>query len=136
MSDEQNKLQRPPPSGPGSGIDMWRAYVAQETGEDISEFQDEVEWPRQKLIELVDSNPLVSGGKHEDGTPSGVRVIPEVDATQLREAPEGVAVVDDPADVEDALGRPTWAVPVAGGYAAENEILDAEDPNSRSKREG
>lgn len=133
MSDEQNKLQRPPPSGPGSGEEMWRAYAAQETGEDISEF---AAMTRGEIIALLDNTPEVFEGKHEDGTSSGVRVIPEADATKLREAPEGVVVVEAAADVEDALGRRTWAVPVAGGYAAENEIADAEDPNSRNKREG
>jgi|SRR5687768_14831080 len=123
---EQQKLTRPPESGPGSGREQWVAFAAQELGVSPHEFADKNEWTREKIIVLVDNDPKAFEGKHEDGTTSGVRVVPEADATKLRKAPEGVEVHETPKDVTDALGRTAWAVPVEGGYAAENEIAEVE----------
>lgn len=123
---EAQKLTRPAPSGPGSDRDRWVAFAAQELDMSPSEFADKEEWPRDKIIALLDSSPEAYSEKDEDGHPTGVRVVPEADATKLRKAPEGVAVVEEAKDVRDALDRRTWAVPVEGGYAAENEIAEVE----------
>lgn len=120
---EQQKLTRPPESGPGSDINAWIAFASQELDVPTSEFDG---LKRHEVIALLDSSPKASEAKDDEGRPTGVRVIPEADATKLREAPDGVTVVESAADVRDALDRRTWAVPVAGGYAAENEITDAE----------
>jgi hypothetical protein len=120
---EQQKLTRPPESGPGSDNNTWKAFAAQELGVDVSEFDG---MKREEVIALLDSSPKAFEGKDEDGEPTGVRVVPEADATKLRKAPEGVAVVEEAKDVRDALDRRTWAVPVEGGYAAENEIAEVE----------
>lgn len=121
---EQQKLTRPSPSGPGSDRESWVAYATQELGLPASDFADKTVWTRDKIIELVDAEP--EGDGFEEGETPGVTVVSEEDATKLRKAPEGVAVVEHPGDVRDALDRATWAVPVEGGYAAENEILETE----------
>jgi hypothetical protein len=119
----EQKLTRPPESGPGSAREAWVAFAAQELDVPESDFADQKDWTREKIIALVDNYPRAYEGKHEDGSSSGVRVVPEADATKLREAPEGVDVYDDPKGVTDALGRRTWAAPVEGGYADELEIV-------------
>jgi hypothetical protein len=96
-------LQRPPVSGPGSGKDEWYPFAAQETGRTEDELRAQG-LSRDQLVALVDHAPEV----------------PEV-----REAPEGVTVVDEP-KIEDYQGRAVWAVPVEGGYASEDEIRQAE----------
>lgn len=123
---EQRKLTRPPESGPGSDRDSWVAFAAQELDVLPSEFADKEEWPRAKIVARLDGDPKAYEGKDEKGRQTGVRVVPEADATRLREAPEGVEVVEEAKDVRDALDRRTWAVPVEGGYAAENEIAETE----------
>lgn len=116
---ESQKLKRPPLSGPGSDLETWRRFAAQELDVEVSEFAD---MKREEVIALVDNGPKAFEG--EDGAPTGTgyRTVPEADATALREAPEGVDVQEDPKDVTDALGRRTWATPVAGGYAPEIEL--------------
>jgi hypothetical protein len=125
MSDAQ-KLTRPPESGPGSAREAWVVYAAQELDLPESDFADKTAWTREKLIELVDSAGGESPEWVEADEEAGVRVVPEEDATKLRKAPEGVRVAESPKDVKDALGRNAWAVPVEGGYAAENEITETE----------
>ena len=127
MAEAQKRLTRPPESGPGSDRESWAAFAAQELEVPAEEFADRTEWTRDKIVKLLDSSPKAYEAKdwEEDKAP-GVRFVPEVDATKLRTAPEGVAVVENAADVRDALDRRTWAVPVEGGYAAENEIAEVE----------
>lgn len=125
MTDPQ-KLTRPPESGPGSDRESWVAFAAQELDIPASELADKTEWSRDKIIARLDSDPKAYEGKDEKGRRTGVRVVPEADATALREAPEGVEVHEEAKDVRDALDRRTWAVPVEGGYAAENEIAETE----------
>jgi hypothetical protein len=123
---EQQKLTRPPESGPGSDRASWVAFATQELDMPESDFADKTEWTRDKIIALLDSDPKAYSEKDDEGNPTGVRVVPEADATRLRKAPEGVSVVESAKDVRDALDRRTWAVPVEGGYAAENEIAETE----------
>lgn len=105
---KRGPLERPPVSGPGSGTDEWRAFAAQETGRSVAELK---KYDRAQLIALVDFTG------------------PESD---LREAPEGVDVVDEPR-LKDINDRPQWAVPVQGGYAAEDEIRVAEREQERER---
>lgn len=123
---EQQKLTRPPESGPGSDRDRWAAFAAQELDTSVSDFADRLEWTRDKIIARLDNDPKAYSEKDEGGHPTGVRVVPEADATKLRKAPEGVRVEEEAKDVRDALDRRAWAVPVEGGYAAENEIAEVE----------
>lgn len=109
-------LPRPPESGPGSGVDKWQAYAAQETGRALEGDLDQVK-ERAVLIALVDHVP------------------PKED---LRKAPEGVDVYEAETDKHgrerppalEGEGGPQWVVPVEGpdgpGYAAEDDLLRAE----------
>lgn len=105
-------LPRPPKSGPGSDIETWRAFAAQETGRQIEGDLDKIK-SRDELVALVDQ-----------------AVAPE----DLKKAPDNVEVVEPE---EDHKGRlrpprfdgpmgPQWAVPVEGGYVAEDELVEAE----------
>ena len=89
----EQKLTRPPESGPGSDRESWVAFAAQELEVPASEFADKTEWTRDKIVKLLDSSPKAYSDKDEDGHPTGVRVVPEADATKLRKAPKGVTVV-------------------------------------------
>jgi hypothetical protein len=120
MTDKP-KLERPPLSGPGSDLESWKRFAAQELDVPLSDF-DDPEMKRADVIALLDNDPKAYAEKDEKGHPTGYRVVPETDATQLREAPEGVDVVESAKAVSDALGRPTWATPVEGGFAAELEL--------------
>lgn len=105
-------LSRPPESGPGSGVEKWQAYAAQETGRALEGDLDQIK-ERAALIALVDHLPP---------------------AEEVRVAPEGVEVVeaekDDhgrerPPALEGNSG-PQWAVPVEGGYVGEDDLRRAE----------
>lgn len=105
-------LPRPPVSGPGSDTETWRAYAAQETGRSLEGDLDKIK-TRDELISLVD----------QAATPEAPK-----------EAPEGVEVVEAEEDDEGRLRPPRfdgpmgpqWAVPVEGGYVAEDELIMAE----------
>lgn len=105
-------LPRPPKSGPGSDIETWRAFAAQETGRQIEGDLEHVK-SRDELVALVDQ-----------------AVAPEA----LKEVPDDVEVLEAEEDDEGRLRPPRfegpmgpqWAVPVEGGYAAEDEIARAE----------
>lgn len=102
-------LPRPPDSGPGSGLDKWAAFAAQETGEPIEMFEG---LSRDEVKVLLD---------HRAERP------------ESKEAPDGVDVLDEPKS-KDALGRPEWMVPVEGGYASETEIVTAEREAERERQ--
>jgi hypothetical protein len=91
-------LDRPPVSGPGSGEDAWRAYASQQL--DRTDLDNK---SRAELIALVDQQP---------------------EAPEVRKAPEGVEVYDEPRI--DGPGGPAWAVPVEGGYVSEDALRQHE----------
>lgn len=99
---------RPPVSGPRSGVDAWREYAVFVTGEGPETFAD---LARDEIIALLD---------HRSERPEN------------KEAPDGVAVLDEPKSKDD-LGRPEWMVPVEGGYASETEIVTAEREAERER---
>ncbi len=112
-------LPRPPESGPGSGVEKWREYAAQETGRSIEGDLEKIT-SRGELIALVNQNAA---------------------PTAVREAPEGVKVVEPKKDDEGRLrppafegnGGPQWAVPVEGGYAPEDDLVRAERAVEKEK---
>ena len=91
-------MKRPPESGPGSGVEQWRAYAVKLTGQDADFFAG---MNRDEVIDYVE--------KHAD-------------PDKPKQAPEGVKVSDEPKHT-NAQGLPTWSVPVEGGYVAEHELL-------------
>ena len=91
-------LDRPPVSGPGSGEDAWRAYAEQQLGRTDLDSKS-----RAELIALVDQ---------------------QAEAPEVRKAPEGVDIYDEPRI--EGPGGPAWAVPVEGGYVSEDDLRQAE----------
>lgn len=109
--DPNNRLERPPTSGPGSGRNEWAAFAAQELNSSIDQFDG---LSRDEIKVLLDHNA------------------PKPD---VREAPEGVDVIaaeetEDGGEraprITDSSDRPVWAVPVEGGYVSEDELRSAE----------
>jgi hypothetical protein len=94
-------MKRPPLSGPGSGVEQQRAYAAKLTGRPLEDFAN---MQRDEVIEFIDTYSA------EDPP---------------REAPDGVKPTEKPRH-KDAKGRPTWSVPVEGGYVPEHELVKAE----------
>lgn len=113
-------LTRPPNQGPGSDIESWRAFAAQETGRSIEGDLEKIQ-RRDELIALVDQ-----------------AVQPEAP----KAAPDGVDVVEAEEDEEGRLRPPRfdgpmgpqWAVPVEGGYVPEDELVAAERKREAEKK--
>lgn len=102
------ELDRPPRSGPGSDIETWRRYAAQETGRAIDGDLENIK-SRDELIALVDQ---------------------AVERPEVKEAPDSVEVHEADEDgrppVVEGPSGPQWMVPVKGGFVAEDELQRAE----------
>lgn len=90
-------MKRPPESGPGSGVDAWRAYAAKLTGQEVDFF---AAMNRDEVIDYVEKHAAPDKPK---------------------QAPDGVTPKDKP-EHTNPQGLPTWSVPVEGGYVAEHEM--------------
>lgn len=104
-------IDRPPPSGPGSNIETWREFAAQQTGRSVEGDLEKIK-NRHELIALVDQQP---------------------EAPEVREAPEGVEVYNEPKI--QGPGGPAWAVPVEGGFVSEDDLRTAERERAAAELE-
>jgi hypothetical protein len=96
-------VERPPTSGPGSGVTAWRAYAAAVTDSPVESWS---EMSREEIIELLDADGV-------EQAPAG-------------EAEQAPAEADaDQADAELAPARPrrpVWMVPTPDGMVPESEL--------------
>ena len=108
MTDALSTPQRPPVQGAGSDMESWRKYASHVTGRPIEGDLEKIQ-RRDELIALVDQ-----------------AVTPETE----KEAPEGLEVQEADEDGRppriDGPNGPQWAVPVKGGYVAEDDLRVAE----------
>ena len=121
MSEE---LQRPPVSGPGSGVAAWRAYAAARTD---SPAESWAALSREEIIERLDAEDVTAPTAAEadeiaeaDGFDGADGRDEETDTTR----DEGQA---DDADTTAAAprrssGRRLWMVPTEDGSVAEHEL--------------
>lgn len=110
--DAGDRLPRPPESGPGSGVEKWQAYAAQETGRALEGDLDQIR-ERAALIALVDHLPPA---EDERKAPEGVEVVEGETDEHGRERPPAL----------EGNAGPQWAVPVEGGYVGEDDLRRAE----------
>jgi hypothetical protein len=88
-------VERPPTSGPGSGVTAWRAYAAAVTDSPVESWS---ELSREEIIELLDADGVGQAGTEPDA----------VEAEQT--APPA------------PRRSPVWMVPTADGMVPESEL--------------
>lgn len=100
MADEQQP-QRPPTSGPGSGLDAWRAYAAAVTGSPVESWAGA---SRDQIIKQFASEDV------EDEHRPAPAAIAAADARVVSARPPA-----------NRSGRPKWMVPTEDGWVPEQQ---------------
>lgn len=105
---EQERPERPPTSGPGSGVAAWREYAAAVTG---SPAESWAALSREEVIELLDSEGV-------EQAPEAAGADPDAASAEQSEPAGESAQPERPA----RRRGPVWMVPTAGGMVPEHEL--------------
>lgn len=118
MGDQQQTPARPPISGPGSGVEKWRAYAAEVTGSPVESW---AALSREDVISLLESEGVGQSAADADEVTAEVDTDsggdPDEDAQDPGDAPMDAETVAAP-----RRRRAAWMVPTADGWVPEDSV--------------
>lgn len=116
---EQQVPQRPPTSGPGSGVTAWREYAAAVTESPLESW---AAMSREDIIALLDSEGTEAEGAEPPADGAGDQS-DELDGPTQSEREADQQPPDTRAEpAAPRRQRPVWMVPTADGMVPEHEL--------------
>lgn len=116
---EQQTPERPPTSGPGSGVTAWREYAAAVTDSPLESW---AALSREEIVTLLDSEGAAARpGANDEEQPGGLTEREQEADRNAAAARAELAARPRP--------RPVWMVPIGEGFVPEHEL-------NRRKRKG
>jgi hypothetical protein len=103
---DQETPQRPPASGPGSGVTAWREYAAVVTGSPVESW---AALTREEIVQLLDS---------EGTDPNEPAELTETEQEADRNAATARAELN-----ARPQPRPVWMTPTEDGWVPEHELI-------------